>query len=613
MTRYRGRSASPRRRSRRSRSRSRRRSRSRGRQRSRSRSQSRGYRRSGHRSRSRSPRPRSPPRSSQRYGSPRRRTPPPKSPPRQPIRSPPHPSNRGPPQERRDYPPERARPRDEPHRASPPPYSQPRSRSPRHDEPPNRLSPSPRECDSFQQLRDRERQTEREWVPRRESPPPNYMEDVMRGLHQPKNVPSSPPQARSPPRKDARTSFRGRSASPPPRSYYRQQDEGYRERRSPVRSRMDPERLRERPSRRSLESHEESRHHDVVSSSTGAQQRQKVLLSYRFKDEHSDRPIKVEENITVEIHRKVQGEPVSYINRAYNPDEVVIIRRKDEGLKPIFDREELRNAHYPEEEEVETRVIKVVKKKETSHYRDDDRFRSATDHSRRYPGAGDQGMRIELRMGRPRSPEVRRDERGRSPDRGSERRVTSRDRLGERRPIDRRISFDRNRAENPTDLRNSLNRRRDDSNRDSRQVITDSREFRRPAPGGQSIRDRLGGRGGRMPRSDTAPLPDFSRRPDKFRYEEWMDKPEMVPKGISYFEHDNRGDQGSSDYWARRGRGRGRGGFRGRGQRGGGGYSYRERAGESSSGKWKHDKFRDEAETAQAQEDNKPSSTTENK
>jgi signal-transduction protein with cAMP-binding, CBS, and nucleotidyltransferase domain len=108
------------------------------------------------------------------------------------------------------------------------------------------------------------------------------------------------------------------------------------------------------------------------------QQKVRVTLSERFKDEHSDRPIKVEENITVEIHRKIQGETTSFINRDYNPDEVVIIRKKDEGAKGIFDREELRNAMYHDDDEIETRVIKVVKKKETSHYRDEDHFRSGS-------------------------------------------------------------------------------------------------------------------------------------------------------------------------------------------------------------------------------------------
>jgi len=67
-------------------------------------------------------------------------------------------------------------------------------------------------------------------------------------------------------------------------------------------------------------------------------------------------------------------------------------------------------------------------------------------------------------------------------------------------------------------------------------------------------------------------LPDFSHRPDKYAYEPWKDQPELIPKGRSYYEHDDREREDmADDRWNPRfggGRGRGRGfsgGWRGRG------------------------------------------------
>lgn len=55
-------------------------------------------------------------------------------------------------------------------------------------------------------------------------------------------------------------------------------------------------------------------------------------------------------------------------------------------------------------------------------------------------------------------------------------------------------------------------------------------------------------------------LPDFSKRPDKYQYEEWREHPEMVPRGSNYYEHDTRPEV---DVMPNRGRGIGR--FRSRG------------------------------------------------
>lgn len=85
------------------------------------------------------------------------------------------------------------------------------------------------------------------------------------------------------------------------------------------------------------------------------------------------------------------------------------------------------------------------------------------------------------------------------------------------------------------------------------------------------------------PKSKT---PDFSLRPDKGRYEEWMnDDPLITPKGNRYFLHDDR-----DSYDGRRAF-RGRGGYNrsrqnyDRGDFGGGG------GGADSSGAWQHDMF----------------------
>ncbi|XP_074656221.1 uncharacterized protein LOC141909614 [Tubulanus polymorphus] len=90
--------------------------------------------------------------------------------------------------------------------------------------------------------------------------------------------------------------------------------------------------------------------------------RQRYTLSDRFRDlpgNPSRGPV-VELYISVDIKRKVSGAPVYTVDRSYNPDCVAILRRKDEGLKPMFDREEIKQFRYDENDElIETRVVKA--------------------------------------------------------------------------------------------------------------------------------------------------------------------------------------------------------------------------------------------------------------
>lgn len=133
-------------------------------------------------------------------------------------------------------------------------------------------------------------------------------------------------------------------------------------------------------------------------------------------------------------------------------------------------------------------------------------------------------------------------------------------------------------------------------------------------------------------------LPNFASRPDKYRYQEWIDKPDMVPKGPSYYEHDTRGESSYDSSWFGRGRGRGvlpvRGRARGRatpfarggrilsrGGNGGGGVGGGGRGimmalpsrRKPSPNQWKHDMFDEISPDRKSEQDNKPTSTTEGK
>ena len=99
--------------------------------------------------------------------------------------------------------------------------------------------------------------------------------------------------------------------------------------------------------------------------------READTLNLRFRKEDEIRPIDLDENITIGIHRNIEGDSPMRISRQYRSAEVHIVRRKDEGQKEIFDREEIREA----EEIVERRVVTVVKSgKDPSRNRSLDKY-----------------------------------------------------------------------------------------------------------------------------------------------------------------------------------------------------------------------------------------------
>ncbi|XP_013775122.1 zinc finger CCCH domain-containing protein 13-like isoform X2 [Limulus polyphemus] len=188
----------------------------------------------------------------------------------------------------------------------------------------------------------------------------------------------------------------------------------------------------------------------------------------------------------------------------------------------------------------------------------------------------------------------------------------------------------------PTDLRSNISGRRKDnsSTTDARQRILErrgeqlgKRESRSKQRSYESERKNLdisSGRfreergafvGSRGPmhsryhnreRSPKDKLPNFSQRPDRFKVQPWMEKPDSTPKEPSYFEHDDRGESSRGRFrgvgrgfrslgirgrffrGGFRGSLRGRGGFRGRIFRGRGFLSKR---GRGSPSHWEHDMF----------------------
>nr|XP_002742069.1 PREDICTED: thyroid hormone receptor-associated protein 3-like [Saccoglossus kowalevskii] len=225
-----------------------------------------------------------------------------------------------------------------------------------------------------------------------------------------------------------------------------------------------------------------------------------------------------------------------------------------------------------------------------------------------------------------------------SPDRKKKDRNTRdlRGRLNEQRKSfddkDNLRSDNKGRHPNPRDLRHSLDSRRNtdkvegksrervsqDGHIDRRGHEPDRRESRKRDHDSHlpssTTRDRDGKDDGKKRRED--PLPDFKKRDERPPPEpEWVRNPTAIPKGGSYYEHDNRVGENSIDYWQRRGgyrgrfRGRGRSswgrGYRG-GSRGGGGG----RSG-GRSPQWSHDLFEEKTKkAAEDDRDEKPTSTT---
>ncbi|XP_061168281.1 serine/arginine repetitive matrix protein 1-like [Saccostrea echinata] len=301
------------------------------------------------------------------------------------------------------------------------------------------------------------------------------------------------------------------------------------------------------------------------------------LLSERFESIDSDfvGPIRIDENITIGIHRtgpnlrNTSNKPVVRNIDMYN---FVMLRRRDEGKKPIFDREEIKifglDNILDEQIYDEKRTISVVPS--------DDHKKSIRSGSRYSPDRQD--TRTVRSADRSREPKVRLNPK---PDPRYE------------KIFQESEAYD-SKSINPNDLRHNLMKRKhdDEDSFDARRKLED----RRKGSGrDHSDRDRKRSLDERLgKKSDSEELPDFKNRPGKYKFEAWKENPEMIPKNPMYFEHDNReGDSGSRGRFnnSRGFRGRFRrpfrGGYRGRGFRGrfrGRGYSnYRPTSNDYSS------------------------------
>ncbi|XP_014666745.1 PREDICTED: E3 ubiquitin-protein ligase RBBP6-like isoform X2 [Priapulus caudatus] len=385
------------------------------------------------------------------------------------------------------------------------------------------------------------------------------------------------------------------------------------------------------------------------------------------------------ENFTIKITRV--KEPSSPQTKSIEIDRVYLPRKKGEGVKPLFERQELRSIAHLDFTDRDTKqeskkVISVSSRGDGTQYKpigssemhmtgtllsnrwkammahaqDDNRVvdvvapkamarsRSRSPISKtvfhvstRYPDKSQEPRGTAYR----RQPsgkhlttgDLRHSLQGRREDmRGGDDRSRPKRGSGE----DLRLNIEERRAkrhmdDNDYEMGRSRGREGQDRRISSTTSPAQSRDARLHQP---ERRPERPWRGRDMPQR----LPDFSRRPDKGQFEvpEWVQNPEMIPKGGYYYEHDDRdvaGPEGMSGMfgsdWSRgrgsrffrgstyrgrfggaprggyRGNFRGRGGFRGRGPS-----FFREKSVERE---WKHDKYLD-TETEDTGE--KPTSTT---
>lgn len=277
-------------------------------------------------------------------------------------------------------------------------------------------------------------------------------------------------------------------------------------------------------------------------------------LSERFKIFDPVESFHYDENITIGIHRGIQGPPGSPrpVRRDFNPYNFVMIRQKTEGSPPIFDREELRQYRYDEMEEDpdDFRVVTVASTNRDDYveggatdssynvgyrspprpggppsyqWNDDEQYgykrhtRDDFDNSRSFVGQSDNRERwmSESRMRNIGSSSHRYggSESVYAPDRGEPRNWERLERV----------------QHNPDDLRHSIGPR------------YSSRKKSGFPEGSYYDGDyESKGRDSKYSKNSPERLPDFSKRPDKYQYEEWREHPEMVPRGSNYYEHDTR-------------------------------------------------------------------------
>lgn len=535
---------------------------------------------------------------------------------------------------RRRPPPRRSRSRS-PRRRPPPRHSRSRSRSPRRLSPRRSRTHSP----ARRPIR-RSRSRNRSFSPRRRGSPLPRIRPPVRRSPSPRRRPlgprslsprSRPLRRRSPKRtssgqgysqleKDRRrqsphssTDFRGRrSESPAVLSPRNASHHDPRERSvSPPPKKAAPAKIRHKT--------------DFISGIIVATPIRRQLLSDRFKTDEQKQQggIAIEDNIVIAIQRgphAINASPVE-INREFDSNNVVVHRRKEEGKKSIFDREEIKIFGFDNilDENVyeEKRIISVVPSVSQSS--------SKRRHSPEVIRKFKHGPEIKLNF----RPDPKYESLVKEEDHDRIKRV-------EKNPNDLRHSLSKRKQDEGLsfDARKKIEAKRkstDGSRKDSNRVFDriggrqrerrkdGSREKRPERPNVTSGRDRDSKRPEGEKQDREQRLPDFKNRPDKFRYEEWKENPEMIPRNPSYFEHDNREGQRGFRGRGRSFRGRPPPRGRGRGFRGSSrGFSssrdnrdsrdtrdsYKER--EST---WKHDlfdKMKDEDEKE------KPSSTTEN-
>ncbi|KAK7486030.1 hypothetical protein BaRGS_00022782, partial [Batillaria attramentaria] len=360
-----------------------------------------------------------------------------------------------------------------------------------------------------------------------------------------------------------------------------------------------------------------------------------------------DKSFTLDEDISIAIQRNPYAEPSeeSTVRKVFDEELFTMIRSHSEGQRQIFDREELKafghDSNLADDPDFERRVIRLKPGKSSQE------FESSSSSVQRFRSTHKITRMIERDSGRSRSksPPRRREQEVRLklvPDPRYEARyadMQKKDGSSSRKldPADLRhelrgsatTSAATSSSKSLGDLRSRLDKRDErpwlSMKDDSRDVKADSRR-------------------------DTD-APDYSRRKDKhqydkepsfadkYQYAEWMDKPEMIPKNPSYFEHDNRDElRDSRDRGRGRGRARGfrgrfmyrrpyrpfrgRGTFRGRGRGSSDRYSPPPHSSHSRSryddvkrleGEWKHDKFAElEGDTKPHREDDQhPHSTSE--
>uniref|UniRef100_T1JFE2 Btz domain-containing protein n=1 Tax=Strigamia maritima TaxID=126957 RepID=T1JFE2_STRMM len=342
--------------------------------------------------------------------------------------------------------------------------------------------------------------------------------------------------------------------------------------------------------------------------------------------------------ITVDIRRSIPRDGEIIVRRITNPEQVVLVRRPEEGARPIFDRDEIKQGNLEREEEFrEKRVVAIVRERGRSrspiptmdtqsemhenfkvhrvNSYDAEAFQARPSLSDRWQHdrksanekSGNEKLLVSVRPGSPQQM-IRKLTNYRGHDIPDElideqlyrniRSMVYRDdatmpRMSSRDSNERHHDgFDTRRPipTNPHDLRHSLiSRGRPVDLLDARQKILERQE-REPVH--QEAYERNKDRGGsleRAPRSSTVTwdrerirekilegLPNFAARRDRYQYKEWIDKPDVVPKGPSYFEHDTRGEgnlefRRGQGYRGGAGRGSGssfrsRGAFRARGR-----------------------------------------------